>query len=201
MRGERVTVLPSGEPVDDVLVHPGSGVQPTDPCCPPGSPIVARAHFPKTFGGELRGMRVEVRGRLLDVVGDPVRYQAPNTPTRWDVSADLADFRMAEPFALYREASAVDTLGDPVAVREEAASGECRVQPSGSSDSEGAADSARTTSVELWARWTPELGALCGGDTRGLSFEVMGRAYRVSQMLDVCSERRTVRIRGEAADG
>lgn len=201
MIGEAVEVEPEGVVVADVLVQPGSGVQPTDPCAPPGSPVVARAHFPKSFSGELRGRQVRVRGRLLDVVGDPIRYQGPNTPTRWDMGADLADFRMAEPFSLHREVSGVDALGDPVAVREEVLSGECRVQPGGSSDAQGAADSARSTSVELWARWTPELGALALGDTRGLLFGAAGRTFRVSQMLDVGSERRTVRILGEVADG
>lgn len=201
MIGETVTVEPEGAEVADVLVQPGSGVQPTDPCAPPGSPIVARAHFPKAFGGELRGRQVLVRGRLLDVVGDPLRYQRPNTPTRWDMAADLADLRMGEPFELYREGAGVDALGDPASTRSEVLSGTCRVIPSGSSDSEGAADSARATSAELWARWTPELGALCLGDTRGLLFVALGRSYRVSQMLDVGSEHRTVRILGEALDG
>ena len=192
MIGEAVEVEPEGAVVADVLVQPGSGVQPTDPCAPPGSPIVARAHFPKSFSGELRGRQVRVRGRLLDVVGDPIR---------WDMGADLADFRMAEPVSLHREVSGVDALGDPTVTRAEVLSGTCRVQPGGSSDAQGAADSARSTSVELWARWTPELGALALGDTRGLLFGAAGRTFRVSQMLDVGSERRTVRILGEVADG
>lgn len=201
MRGERVTVLPEGVAVDDVLVQPGSGVQPTDPCAPPGSPAIVTAHFPKSFAGELAGRQVEVRGRVLDVVGEPVRYQAANTPTRWDVHADLADFRMAEPFALYREEASVDALGDPTAARTEVCSGLCRVVPSESYDAAGAADAVRSGTFDLWCRWGDELAALCGSDTRGLVAEAAGMSLDVQRVHDPASLHRCVRVRGAVRDG
>jgi hypothetical protein len=42
-------------------------------------------HFPKSFAGDLAGLRVKVRDRWCLVVGSPDRYTPENTPGQWDM--------------------------------------------------------------------------------------------------------------------
>ena len=101
MIGERVSVLArSGEQidemgilvtewttravVDDVLVAPSSTTDLDGSTRPEGTRTTWVLHFPRTLTGSLRGCRVQVRGRLMEVVGDPQPYSEALTPTRWD---------------------------------------------------------------------------------------------------------------------
>lgn len=49
-------------------------------------------HFPKTctFLDNLRGARVEVRGEMYRVLGNPKKYTEANTPTPWIMPVDVA---------------------------------------------------------------------------------------------------------------
>lgn len=106
MRGERVTILHTvadgvdelGAPVrsweveavvDDVLIAPATTSDLTGAIRPDGARIDLTAHMPRTYRGDLRGRRLQVRGLLYEVEGHPQSYIPANTPTRWDRPVNL----------------------------------------------------------------------------------------------------------------
>ncbi len=82
--GERVT----REDVQNVVVAPGPTAE-LDASRPNGVTVAFTLCFPKTYRGELRGCRVEVRGAEYAAVGDPQRYAPENTPGEWNLTAEV----------------------------------------------------------------------------------------------------------------
>lgn len=78
------------EEVYDVLVAPSGTSDLSDGGRPDGASAYYELHFPKSFEGDLRGCRVNVRGEWLDIVGSPMRYAPGSTPTRWNMRAEAA---------------------------------------------------------------------------------------------------------------
>lgn len=70
--------------VDNVLVSPGTSQDVSDPNRPEGVVVHYTLYFPKTYTGNLEGLRVKVRGQLYDVIGHPDRYYP--CPTSWDMT-------------------------------------------------------------------------------------------------------------------
>lgn len=79
--------------VDGVLVAPSSTTDLAGSVRPDGDSLTIALHFPRTYTVSLRGRRVQVRGRVYAVQGDPVAYTAASTPTAWDrpVTATLVE--------------------------------------------------------------------------------------------------------------
>lgn len=80
-------------PVENVLVAPGPRSDLQDRDRPDADRVVYNLHFPKTFTGDLRNTRVEVRGEVFAVIGAPKPYQLANTPTRWWMPVEVEDIR------------------------------------------------------------------------------------------------------------
>lgn len=81
---ERVT----RETVGNVVVAPGS-TSDLDASRPEGVTVSFTLCFPKSYGGDLRGCSVEVRGTEYSVAGDPQRYTSENTPGDWNLTAEV----------------------------------------------------------------------------------------------------------------
>lgn len=70
--------------IENVLVAP-SGTSDLDPGMhPDGDSTLLALHFPKAFIESLRGMRIVVRGKTWEVVGDPQAYSDQNVPGEWN---------------------------------------------------------------------------------------------------------------------
>lgn len=74
----------SSETVENVVIHPSDPSDYTDSNRPEGATIQWVLHFPKTFTDSLRECKVEVRGEVYDIEGDPMPYMDVNTPTPWN---------------------------------------------------------------------------------------------------------------------
>lgn len=85
--GEPIYGEPDREQVD-VLVQPGSTTD-LDASRPNGVEVVFTLHFPKTYTKPLQGCRVEVRGDIYEVIGDPQPYTPENTPGNWNLSVEV----------------------------------------------------------------------------------------------------------------
>ena len=78
------------ESVENVLPDPGSSGMASgssrdlDASRPDGVLTSMTFHFPKSYEAGLRGCKVEWRGRVFRVVGDPVPYAEGNAPGRWN---------------------------------------------------------------------------------------------------------------------
>ena len=100
MRGESVIVITRTETgrdggnapiysdsettVTNGLVAPGTRSDVIDSNRPEGVDVAYNLHFPKTFTGSLRGLRVKVRGEAFHIIGDPQPYQTNLTPGKWN---------------------------------------------------------------------------------------------------------------------
>ena len=104
LHGEAVTVLTPSvtydehmeevetwerEEVQNVLVAPGSTSDVEGSARPDGTRAVFTLGFPKTFSKSLRGRRVEVRGTVYSVIGDPQPNTLENCPTQWWYTAEV----------------------------------------------------------------------------------------------------------------
>lgn len=69
--------------IDNVLVSPSSTDNVTDTNRPDGKIVVYTLHFPKTFDESLKGKKINVRGEVYKVIGDPKHYSAQATPGQW----------------------------------------------------------------------------------------------------------------------
>lgn len=94
MQGETITVkLRDGrtETQDNVLVVPKAQIDMNT--INTSQEICAYTlHFPKTctFLDGVRGARIEVRGEMYRVLGNPKKYTEANTPTEWIMPVDVA---------------------------------------------------------------------------------------------------------------
>lgn len=75
--------------VENVLVAP-SGTADLEPGMhADGDSTLLDLHFPKTFTESLRGMRIVVRGKTWQVIGDPQSYSDQNVPGAWNRPAKV----------------------------------------------------------------------------------------------------------------
>lgn len=110
MRGETITLIhrvkagydPGGgiiwntreEQVDDVLIQDGSQSNSTDPTRPDGIRTAKTIHMPRAWPyRSLRGAKARIDGVEYTVIGDPRPYTGGMTPTRWNLTVELADTR------------------------------------------------------------------------------------------------------------
>lgn len=56
---------------------------------PNGDRIDYRVHFKRNFDANLKGALIEVRGKRCRVLGDPKRLTDENTPTGFNLSANV----------------------------------------------------------------------------------------------------------------
>ena len=115
MRGETITLIhrtPAGhdpgggiiwdteqETVEDVLIQDGSqsnltdGIRP-DGIRPDGIRVAKTIHMPRAWPyRSLRGAKAVIDGVAYTVIGDPRPYTGGMTPTRWNLTVELADTR------------------------------------------------------------------------------------------------------------
>lgn len=88
--GDAATAWVGPVEVADALVAPGPTSALGGATRPDGTEAAYTVHFPKAFGLSLRGARVEVRGELFEVVGDPRPYAPHLCPGPWWMSAEVA---------------------------------------------------------------------------------------------------------------
>lgn len=110
MRGETITLIhrvkagddPGGgiiwntreEQVDDVLIQDGSQSNLTDGIRPDGIQVAKTIHMPRAWPyRSLRGAKARIDGVEYTVIGDPRPYTGGITPTRWNLTVELADTR------------------------------------------------------------------------------------------------------------
>lgn len=86
--GEPSSEKVTREAVGNVVVAPGS-TSDLDASRPEGVTVSFTLCFPKSYGGDLRGCTVEVRGTEYAVVGDPQRYTPENTPGDLNLTAEV----------------------------------------------------------------------------------------------------------------
>lgn len=106
IRGESVTVLHpsktdgngkynaqtaewSDEPVDDVLLGTAAPADVQDGTRPNALSVDLTAYFPRGYTKPLRGCRIRARGRVWQVVGDPIPYDGGLAPTKWNLAVNL----------------------------------------------------------------------------------------------------------------
>lgn len=111
MRGETITLIhrvkagedPGGgiiwntreEQVDDVLIQDGSQSNSTDPTRPDGIRTAKTIHMPRAWPyRSLRGAKARIDGVEYTVIGDPRPYTGGITPTRWNLTVELADTKI-----------------------------------------------------------------------------------------------------------
>lgn len=75
--------------VDNVVVAPGSTSDVVDSTRPHGTRAALTLAFPRGFSSSLRGCRVQVRGAVYDVIGDPQPNTSANCPTQWWYTAEV----------------------------------------------------------------------------------------------------------------
>lgn len=105
MKGETITLIhrvkagedPGGgiiwniseEQVDDVLIQDGGQSNLTD-----GIRTAKTIHMPRAWPyRSLRGAKAVIDGVAYTVIGDPRPYTGGMTPTRWNLTVELADTR------------------------------------------------------------------------------------------------------------
>lgn len=77
------------ETVENVLVHPGSTSDVRGSVRPDGTRAAYTLGFPKDYTGSLRGCRIEVRGGVYSVIGDPHPATPGNIPGRWNMNVEV----------------------------------------------------------------------------------------------------------------
>lgn len=110
MKGETITLIhrtPAGhdpgggiiwntreEQVDDVLIQDGSQSNSTDGIRPAGIQVAKTIHMPRAWPyRSLRGAKAVIDGVAYTVIGDPRPYTGGITPTRWNLTVELAATR------------------------------------------------------------------------------------------------------------
>lgn len=79
------------ELVKNVLVAPGSQRDLVESNRPDGKIVRYTLYFPKTFDGDLKGLRIKVREHYYPVVGTPDHYSAEDTPGDWWMHVEVED--------------------------------------------------------------------------------------------------------------
>ena len=77
--------------VENVLIAPGDGLDNKSSARPESTKVRYTLYFPKTFDKSVECLQIEVRGRLLDVVGVPDHYDSINCPTQWWMVVQVGD--------------------------------------------------------------------------------------------------------------
>ncbi len=77
----------TAETVPNVLCDPGS-TRDLGRERPDGVRVDAVFHFPKGYGGDLRGAAIRWRGRTFEVVGAPLPYKEDLTPGPWNLTVE-----------------------------------------------------------------------------------------------------------------
>ena len=110
MKGETITLIhrtPAGhdpgggiiwdteqETVEDVLIQDGSLSNLTDGIRPDGIRVAKTIHMPPAWPyRSLRGAKAVIDGVAYTVIGDPRPYTGGITPTRWNLTVELAATR------------------------------------------------------------------------------------------------------------
>lgn len=110
MRGETITLIhrtktgedPGGgiiwdtseETVEDVLIQDSRQSNLTDGIRPDGIQVAKTIHMPRAWPyRSLRGAKARIGGVEYTVIGDPRPYTGGMTPTRWNLTVELADTR------------------------------------------------------------------------------------------------------------
>ncbi|MDU2421298.1 MAG: hypothetical protein E7D48_04175 [Bifidobacterium scardovii] len=110
MRGETITLIhrtqtgldPGNDPiwateperVDDVLIEDGSQSNSTEGNRPNGIHVAKTIHMPRAWPyRSLRGAKAIIDNIEYTVIGDPRPYTGGLTPTRWNLTVELADTR------------------------------------------------------------------------------------------------------------
>lgn len=110
MKGETITLIhrtPAGhdpgggiiwdteqEAVEDVLIQDGSQSNLTDGIRPDGIQVAKTIHMPRAWPyRSLRGAKAVIDGVAYTVIGDPRPYTGGITPTRWNLTVELAATR------------------------------------------------------------------------------------------------------------
>lgn len=82
------------EQIDDVLIQDGSQSNLTDSTRPNGIQVAKTIHMPRAWPYQsLRGAKARIDGVEYTVIGDPRPYDGGLTPTRWNLTVELADTR------------------------------------------------------------------------------------------------------------
>lgn len=87
--GDAVIAWTGPVEVAGALVAPGSTSALGGSTRPDGVEVAYTVHFPKSFDASLRGARVQVRGELFEVVGDPRPYARDLCPGAWWMQAEV----------------------------------------------------------------------------------------------------------------
>lgn len=76
-------------PTENVVVIPGATSSEKAPSHPNAVSVVYTLHFPATWAGSLRGLRILVRGKWYDVVGDPQPYKNTCMHLKWNMPVEV----------------------------------------------------------------------------------------------------------------
>ena len=87
--GEPEVVRVDREDVQNVLVYPGATAD-LEASRPNGASVDMTLHFPKSYGRDLDGCTVVVRGVEYRVVGAPQRYAPDLTPGDWNMAVEVS---------------------------------------------------------------------------------------------------------------
>lgn len=71
--------------VNNVLIANGSGANSTETNRPDGTTVAATFAFPRDFNGNLRRATIKARGRVFQVIGNPLPVDGGITPTAWNL--------------------------------------------------------------------------------------------------------------------
>lgn len=71
--------------VDNVLIASGSVANSTETNRPDGTTVAATFAFPRGFTGDLRHATIKARGRIFQVIGNPMPVDGGITPTAWNL--------------------------------------------------------------------------------------------------------------------
>lgn len=77
--------------VANVLVSPSTPADNISAMHPEGVRVKYMLHFPKSYTGNLQGLKIRVRGSLYDVIGSPDHYTLENTPGEWWLPVEVGD--------------------------------------------------------------------------------------------------------------
>lgn len=168
------TILVNGNPVDNVLVEPGSKQEiATNAKLPLGTVIAYTLRFPIAYEGPLYDSTVTVRGEECETFGFADHYRPAERFGSWAGAHDmtvlvtkrLGDLRVN--ISIVKFSATVDELGDPIETSETIYEGLAQARLSDGSESEGDANAVDVR--ESWyfvVPWQDLFGELRPTNTR-----------------------------------